>query len=278
MKKLKINLHITQKCNYHCRYCFAQFREKQDLPVEEWKRVIDNLEASGLVDRINFAGGEPVLYRGFPELVDYAFQKGFRLSVISNGSLMLDPKMVPEGFFRKIEMLGISVDSINPGTLQKLGCIDPQGRVLDEVRLCRLITKAKDENPAIRIKLNTVVTDVNKDENMRTLGSLPIDRWKFLKMKPFEEGDFSNKDLAISDSAFENFLMQNPVRQGDAVPEYSLTRSYIIVDNRGNLIDNQGDTYTVVGNLLDEDFATAFQRYPFDEDAYDSRYTETQAG
>ena len=112
MKKLKINLHITQKCNYHCRYCFAQFREKQDLPVEAWKRVIDNLEASGLVDRINFAGGEPVLYRGFPELVDYAYQKGFRLSVISNGSLMMDPKMVPEGFFRKIEMLGISVDSI----------------------------------------------------------------------------------------------------------------------------------------------------------------------
>lgn len=279
MQSLKINLHITQKCNYHCRYCFAHFHEKEDLPLPAWQRIIDNLQASGLVNRINFAGGEPVLYRGFAALVDYAYQRGFRLSVISNGSLMLQSQLVPDGLFAKLEMLGISVDSVEPQTLRRLGCCDPQGRVLGREELCQLVTRAKTENPALRIKLNTVVSQLNRHEHLSGLSrQLPIDRWKFLKMKPFAADDFSNKALAISDADFAHFLQRNPLQQGDNIPEYSLTRSYIIVDNRGNLIDNQGDDYTVVGNLLTEDFATVFQRYAFDAAAYRSRYTEAQAG
>ena len=88
----KINLHITQKCNYACKYCFAHFDNHDDLTLDQWKHIIDNLKASGLVDAINFAGGEPVLYRDFPALVNYAYDQGFKLSIITNGSLMLNPK------------------------------------------------------------------------------------------------------------------------------------------------------------------------------------------
>ena len=273
MKKLKVNLHITQHCNYHCRYCFAQFREKQDLPTAAWHRIIDNIEASGLVDSINFAGGEPVLYKGFSDLVDYAWQKGFHLSIISNGSMLLDPKRMPPQLFQKFEMLGISVDSLKPATLRSLGCCNPQGRVLDMERLRRLIQTAKRENPKLRIKLNTVVTNLNMDEQLSSFGAtLPIERWKFLKMKLFEEGTFSNRELMISDEAFNRFLQQNPVKGDASVTEYSLKRSYIIIDNRGNLIDNDNDNYTVIGSLLEEPFADVFHRYAFDRDAYESRY------
>jgi len=273
MKKLKVNLHITQYCNYHCRYCFAQFREKQNLPLEDWERIIDNLDASGIVDSVNFAGGEPVLYPGFGALVDYAFQKGFRLSVISNGSLLMKKELVPPGLFSKLEMLGISVDSVNPSTLRALGCCDPQGRVLDEESLCRLIWTAKGENPKLRIKLNTVVTKLNKGEQLSEFGAaLPIERWKFLKMKLFEEGTFSNRNLQISDEEFDRFLQQNPVKNDAAVKEYSLKRSYIIIDNRGNLIDNDSKNYNVIGSLLEEPFTDVFHRYAFDREAYESRY------
>ena len=273
MKKLKVTLHITQHCNYHCRYCFAQFREKQDLPTAAWHRIIDNIEASGLVDSINFAGGEPVLYKGFSDLVDYAWQKGFHLSIISNGSMLLDEQRMPPQLFQKFEMLGISVDSLKPATLRSLGCCDPQGRVLDMERLRRLIQTAKRENPKLRIKLNTVVTNLNMNEQLSSSGAtLPIERWKFLKMKLFEEGTFSNRELMISDEAFARFLQQNPVKGEAAVTEYSLERSYIIIDNRGNLSDSGNDDCTVIGSLLEEPFSDVFHRYAFDRDAYESRY------
>ena len=40
--QLKVNLHITEKCNFKCRYCFAHFENKQDMGISDWKRVIDN--------------------------------------------------------------------------------------------------------------------------------------------------------------------------------------------------------------------------------------------
>ena len=271
--QLKVNLHITEKCNFKCRYCFAHFENKNDMGISEWKRVIDNLKQSGMVTQINFAGGEPVLYSDFAEIFDYAYAQGFELSVISNGSMLLDSTRLPEGFFRKLTTLGISVDSVEPETLRALGCCDSRGNVLTRERLGQLISVATNENPNLIIKVNTVVTSVNATESLTHLEKeLPIARWKFLKMKLFDDGRRCNKELAIGEDVFRRFLRSNARMQGESVPESSLARSYIIIDNHGALIDNAEDNYKTVGSLLCEDFRTVFSRYAFDEELYADRY------
>lgn len=271
--QLKVNLHITEKCNFKCRYCFAHFENKDDMGLADWKRVIDNLKSSGMVSRINFAGGEPVLHRDFAEIVDYAYGQGFELSVISNGSLLLDHGKMPQNFFRKIKTLGISVDSVVPETLRALGCCDAGDNVLTKERLTHLLSAAKEENPDLVIKLNTVVTNLNAEESLIHLEQeLPVARWKFLKMKLFDDGMRSNRELEIGEDMFQTFLRRNARMQGESVPESSLTRSYIIIDNRGSLIDNAEDNYKTVGSLLREDFQTVFSLYSFDEELYASRY------
>ena len=273
MNQLKVNLHITERCNFRCRYCFAHFENKQDMGISDWKRVIDNLRQSGMVSQINFAGGEPVLHRDFAEIVDYAYGQGFDLSVISNGSLLLEGKNLPQDFFRKITTLGISVDSIEPETLRALGCCDAHDNVLTQEKLKHLLSVAKTENPDLLIKLNTVVTKLNAGESLTHLErELPIARWKFLKMKRFDDGQRTNKTLEIDEETFQNFLRSNARMQGESIPESSLTRSYIIIDNRGSLIDNAEDNYKTVGSLLREDFRTVFSRYAFDEELYADRY------
>ena len=122
----KINLHVTDSCNYHCRYCFAHFGKKKDLPLKAWKKIIDNIKNSGLVNAINFAGGEPVLYHDFLHLTTYAKETGFDLSIISNGSLLLKSKYAPTILFEQISTLGISIDSFSTQTLCALGCCDTQ--------------------------------------------------------------------------------------------------------------------------------------------------------
>ena len=273
MNHLKVNLHITERCNFKCRYCFAHFEDKNDMGLSDWKRVIDNLKRSGMVTQINFAGGEPVLHKDFAEIVDYAYGQGFELSVISNGSLLLDRANLPQDFFRKITTLGISVDSIVPETLQKLGCCDAGGNVLTKEKLVQLLSVAKTENPDLVIKLNTVVTNLNVGEKLTHLErELPVARWKFLKMKRFDDGKRTNKSLEIGEEMFQAFLRRNARMQGASISESSLTRSYIIIDNRGSLIDNAEDNYKTVGSLLCEDFRTVFSRYGFDEKLYADRY------
>ena len=269
----KINLHITQNCNYACKYCFAHFDNHDDLSVDQWKHIIDNIKASGLVDGINFAGGEPVLYHDFPDLVNYAYNQGFRLSIITNGSLMLNPKLMPPELFTKLDTLGISVDSINPKTLVALGACNKSHEVLSYDKLSDLISLARSVNPDIRIKLNTVITNLNADEDLTALGKeLGIARWKMLRMKLFIHGGFDNTSLLASQADFDRFVARHSEVSNDVVPENDLTRSYIMIDNQGRLLDDETEKYNVVGSLLSEDFCTVFDRYHFDEKTYSSRY------
>lgn len=277
LKNLKVNLHITERCNYGCRYCFAHFGRNKDLTLKEWQRIIDNLSSSEKVSGINFAGGEPMLYKDFPALVEYAKRSGFKVSIISNGFFLLDERFTPSDIFFELETLGISVDSFNEKILVELGCCDRASNILSQEKLIAIIKRARALNPNIKIKLNTVVSKLNVNEKLVELEKvIDVDRWKFLKMKPFRNKDFSNLDLTVSDEEFERFLKLNERNKGESVPESSLTGSYIIIDNRGNLLDNADDDYTVVGNLLEENFEDVFARYSFDAQLYSSRYSALQ--
>lgn len=269
----KINLHITQKCNYACKYCFAHFDNNNDLTLAQWRHIIDNLKTSGIVDAINFAGGEPVLHKDFPAIVKYAYNQGFKLSIITNGSLMLNPQLMPLELFGKFDTLGISIDSINPQTLVALGACNRSHEVLTYEGLSQLITLARSVNPDIKIKLNTVITNLNANEDLTVIGKeFGIDRWKMLRMKLFAHEGTSNAALVPSQADFDGFVARHYEVSEDVVPENDLTRSYIMVDNQGQLLDDEGEDYKVVGSLLTEDFNIVFDRYSFDEATYASRY------
>ena len=273
MEQYKINLHITESCNYRCGYCFAHFGKKKDLPIDAWKKIIRNIKGSGLITAINFAGGEPVLYHGFADLTMYAKAEGFDLSIISNGSLLLKPTYTPPILFKQFSALGISIDSFTPHTLRSLGCCDANKKTLSTHDLKEIIAAAKEINPGIKIKLNTVVSKYNKDELIPHIEEkLPISRWKFFKIKEFKDNIFSNEGLLITDQEFDEFVKRNKRVRGESIVERTLTRSYIMVDSQGNLVDDFEPSYQIVGNLLTEDFRDVFHRYNFDKQLYRQRY------
>ena len=224
MNNLKVNLHITERCNFRCKYCFAYFNRRTDLPLESWKKVIDDLKAYGNISAINFAGGEPVLYKNFPELIDYAKNLGFKVSIISNGSLLLDEKFTPLNIFSKLDTLGISVDTFNEKILIELGCCDGNLHVLSEEKFLKIIERAKSVNPAIKIKINTVVCQINKNEQLTEIANrVEINRWKFLNMKLFETENFSNRHLLVSDEEFQRFIERNPLKNCESVVEKKIS-------------------------------------------------------
>lgn len=278
MNGLKVNLHLTNRCNYACRYCFGKFSHANDLSLADWKTILQNLQHSGMVSAVNFAGGEPLLYPRLMELFYMAKRCGFAVSLITNGSIL---PSYPKRIYSYLTMLGISFDSLIPATRYALGCHDKWGRSFGLSELLSVTAVARQVQPDILIKLNTVVTRLNYDERL-TQGveweqSLFIDRWKFLKMKPFCGNGRSNLALAPSDAEFQLFCQQNPLHHGEAVYEPDLTHSYIIVDNHGDLIDNgKTDGYHVIGSLLQEDFAALMKRYPLNFDRYQNRYTKTK--
>ena len=92
-----INLHLTEICNYRCSYCFAKFNVQNELGIDAWKQVVDQIknyfDLNAIKDgRINLAGGEPLLLNYLDKLIDYIHSSNIKVSIITNASLLSKEK------------------------------------------------------------------------------------------------------------------------------------------------------------------------------------------
>ena len=74
------------KCNQKCKFCYAAGQKMagvRELTTDEWRQVIDRLDAAG-VPMVTFTGGEPTMREDIAELVGYARRMVTRLN--TNGT------------------------------------------------------------------------------------------------------------------------------------------------------------------------------------------------
>ena len=92
-----VSFTVTNACNLRCRMCGQWSEEgyvldhkvpiRPSMELEDWKRLVD--EASQHKIRfILVRGGEPFLFPGIMELLQYINRKGIFLSVDTNGTLL----------------------------------------------------------------------------------------------------------------------------------------------------------------------------------------------
>jgi len=268
--KLIVNLHLADTCNFQCVHCFAHFGAKQDLSVNEWKKIIDNALENGNIRRFNLAGGEPLLYSGIFEVSDYIRSKGCEVSVITNGFTLSEQK-IDRLEECGVSMIGLSIDSANPQTLAKLGRKTKTGHILDPMRCIKLCRRIREKR--ITLKVNTVVSKINYTEDMNSfIKEVSPDRWKLLKIKKFQNCNFDNTSLLISDAEFDMFSKRH--REIPRIIERDMANTYIMVDAFGNLIDTGSNNNTPVANLLTVNFKKAFSLLNFNYDSYRERYAD----
>src|SRR5437762_12275328 len=115
IKSLRVS--VTDKCNFRCRYCMpAEGLEWLDrdevLSFEEIERLVAVLARLG-VDEVRLTGGEPLVRRDLPVLVEMlARTPGVRdLSLTTNGVLLdrFAGPLVEAGLRR----LNVSLDSLS---------------------------------------------------------------------------------------------------------------------------------------------------------------------
>ena len=197
-----VNWHLISACNYSCRFCFARNLGEQPVPFSEGLTILAHLADAGM-EKINFAGGEPLLH---PSLFDYcraARDLGMTVSITTNGSL-LSQKLIEE-HAACIDWLALSVDSASESTEKRLGrgygqhvqhCID----LSDTIRAA-----------GIRLKINTTVTQLTWEEDMADfIKRTSPDRWKVFQMLHIQgENDDAVADLAVTDEQFQAFCARH---------------------------------------------------------------------
>ncbi|MEW6609867.1 MAG: radical SAM protein, partial [bacterium] len=112
----KIHILLTQRCNYHCRYCYSD-KNNYEIDILLLKTYLDALKRNGVL-QLAVGGGEPLLYPHLMEFLRYASDYEFVINITTNGSLVtkeLASKI--KGYVSSIQVsLNGSSQSINSQT------------------------------------------------------------------------------------------------------------------------------------------------------------------
>lgn len=83
---IQAELEIISNCNFHCIHCYV---EKSGSRIDDttFYKISDQLKGMGCVWML-ITGGEPLMHPDFFNMWRYAYEKGFELSLFTNGSLI----------------------------------------------------------------------------------------------------------------------------------------------------------------------------------------------
>ena len=84
-------IELTANCNLRCRHCYLLPRDPCPdlLSAEDWIRILDALAGVGCL-WLGITGGEPLSRPDFPRIYREAHQRGFLITLLTNGTLLDD--------------------------------------------------------------------------------------------------------------------------------------------------------------------------------------------
>ena len=270
VKKLKVNpgsvnFHLWPKCNYNCRFCFNSFKNYEKmLSVEQSIDLVRKLKAFG-VQKINFAGGEPTLCPYLGELLEVSKNLGLATSIISNGTGLTKDFLMR--YSDSIDWIGLSIDSGNESTQLALG------RGFGN-HVSKIIEKAYIVKEfSIKLKINTVVTSLNFQEDMSWLLDLiQPNRWKVFQVLLIENENKNRvSDLLISNLQFDNFVQRHKKYTPVVENNNLMLESYIMVDPAGRFFQNSQNFYCFSRPILKVGIETAFKEIYWDTSKFYQR-------
>ncbi|WP_334072787.1 MULTISPECIES: radical SAM/SPASM domain-containing protein [Paenibacillus] len=88
MKKFKkFYIETTSVCNLACSFCPPTQRQAQFIKLEDFRKILDDIRPH--TDYIYFhVKGEPLLHPKIDQLLDISHEKGFKVNITTNGTLL----------------------------------------------------------------------------------------------------------------------------------------------------------------------------------------------
>ena len=274
-----VNFHLWAPCNMRCGFCFAGFLDvkrdvlpKGHLNREDCVRVVEALADVGFA-KINFAGGEPTLCPWLADLIQTAKARGLATSIVTNGT-RIDPERL-SGVKDVLDWIALSVDTVDPDKLRATGRVTPRGPMSERDYLK---IAADIREGGFGLKINTVVTSVNQDEDFTDfiLRARPA-RWKILQFLPVADQNGGSADeFIVSKRSFDEYVERNRIveKRGVAViPEDNamMTGSYAMVDPAGRFFDNAAGRHAYSRPILEAGAREALSDVSIDAERFSQR-------
>jgi len=158
---LQVSIEVTRRCPLECQHCYNNLpmgdrdARSREMTTEEHFRMLDELVDMGCLWLL-YTGGEIFARKDFLEIYTYAKQKGFLITLFTNGTLITeriaDYLVEYPPFVIEITLYGRTKETYEDLT-QISGSYD---RCLRGIKLLR--------ERGLPLKLKTVATSINKHE------------------------------------------------------------------------------------------------------------------
>ncbi|GAB1206435.1 hypothetical protein APSETT445_005123 [Aspergillus pseudonomiae] len=265
---LSVNYHFTRRCNYECGFCFHTAKTSYLEPLESAKKGLALLKDAGM-RKINFAGGEPLLYpKHLGSLIKFCKEdlQIESVSIVTNGSRLTKSFLSTYGKY--IDIIAVSCDSFREETNVKIG--RGTGAHLDNITLISELCVQH----GIKFKLNTVVNRFNFDEDMNaSIAKINPFRWKCFQVLIVEDENDSSDTLrdarkfTITDEEYELFCKTHAHNKCFIAESNKVMKSsYLIMDEYMRFL-NKG-TGEPTPSILEVGVSKALNRVHFDKENF----------
>lgn len=161
----RMDLAITYRCNNNCSHCYnARARNYPEMPLEQWKKVIDKVWDLR-IPHIVFTGGEPTLFKGLVELVAYAENQGLITGLNTNGRKLADKAFLDALVDAGLDHVQVTLESHDPKIHDRMVASD--GAWAETVAGLKNVIDSR-----LYVMTNTTLLTHNKDTIRETLAFL----------------------------------------------------------------------------------------------------------
>src|SRR5438128_12163318 len=231
-----VRISVTDKCNFRCTYCMPaeglQWLGREEiLTFEEIARLVGVLARLG-VDEVRLTGGEPLVRRDLPLLVEMLAQtEGVRdLSLTTNGILLdrLAGPLVEAG----LQRLNVSLDSLNHTRFAEITRRDALDRVLAGL-------EEAERYPELRpIKVNCVAVRGFTETEVPALAELARRKpyvVRFIEFMPLDADEVWREDRVLTGGEIRALIEERwPLVELSAAPS-STARRFRFADGAGEI-------------------------------------------
>jgi cyclic pyranopterin phosphate synthase len=231
-----LRVSVTDRCNFRCRYCMpaeglAWMPREEILSFEEIERVVRLFASLGVTD-VRLTGGEPLVRRDFPALVErLAAVEGVEdLSLTTNGYLLAAQAgdLVAAG----IDRVNVSIDSLARARFFEITRRDALDRVLAGLEA---IAAFPEVSP---VKVNAVpMPDLGREDVLRFC-DLARDRGfqvRFIEFMPLDGDRAWRADDVLTGAAVRAMIEEaHPLRELPREP-HATARVFAFADGRGEI-------------------------------------------
>lgn len=197
-----LRISLIEKCNLRCTYCMpaegiALTPKKELMTADEVFTIAQTFVNNG-VDKIRLTGGEPLLRKDFPEIIEKLSQLETEISITTNGILIDRHIEVLKQF--KVKKINLSLDTLVASKFNTITLRNQFEKVIDNLHLLL--------NNDFKVKVNVVlIKGFNDNEIIDFINLtefLPISI-RFIEFMPFA-GNQWDRSKMVSQTEILNQL------------------------------------------------------------------------